>query len=227
VINAPAPAPAPIFLPTIAEAAPINIVNNNVNNNVNTNTVAPAYTAPTYVVPTPVYTPAPTQVFTPSPKPLKCSIKATASAGANSKVILSWVTEQGDATKVYCNHGILAEQNLGAVSSKAVYPWQSTTCYAVVTKSTTGAQTSCSVYVPVEKPKPTYIAPIKPVYVAPVKPVVTLASTVIPQYEYKSVVLNNVPYTGAEDYIYPMFLLALMLTAGYAGKNMVSRRLLA
>lgn len=199
-----------------AQAQPITITNNNVNTNVNTNTnPAPVYTAPTYVAPAPA---------------LQCSTYATASAYKGAKVTLSWATSGGTNTQVVCDGNVLNNQTVSAVSSISIYPSKSTTCYVTV-RSNVDTK-SCSAYVPVQEapvvtyvaPQPTYIPPVAPAPVVmyhpeyiPTTPVVTVESMHKPVY--KSIKLTETPYTGFEDYLYPMFLGALALTAGYATIN--------
>ncbi len=217
----------PVYVPVPQQTAsqPINIVNNNVNTNVNTNTapVAPVYQAPVYVHPAP------------APTTPQCAIYATASKYQGGKVTLSWATEYGDTTKVHCDGGVLGSKRVSPIDTKKIYPWSSTTCYATVT-SYTGASNSCSVYVPVEKAQPTYVAPVyTPTYTPPVvvqqpiytptysaptptytPPVVTVASTIIPTYVPRTVVLSETPYTGFDDPIWMFTYIALMMSAGYA-----------
>ncbi len=193
------PAPAPVA------SQPINIVNNNVNNNVNTNT----NTVPTYVAPVavqPIIMPVPT---TTTPQ---CAIYATASTYKGARVTLSWATELGDTTDVYCSGGALSNRRVSAISTASIYPYQSTTCYATVRKVSTGASKTCQVYIPVENTIQPYI------------PQYTPAPYIPHQYNYGSITLANVPYTGAEDYIYPMFLLAIVLTAGYVLYSFILQR---
>ncbi len=208
----PAPRPQPpIYIPTPAPAPvasqPINIVNNNVNTNVNTNTApaAPVYQPPVYVPP----------VTPPAPVAPQCAIYATASANRGGKVTLSWATDLGDTTEVYCTGGVLANTRVAPIDTKTIYPWDSTTCYAVVKKSTTGASKTCSVYVPVEKPKPTYIPPvITPTYTPPV--VVAQPTYTPPTVTVQPIKLTQVPYTGFDDPIWIFTYIALIATAGYA-----------
>ncbi len=223
-ISTPAPKPQPpivINTPTPAPvaSAPITITNNNVNNNVNNNTPAPVYTPPV-VAPKPV-TPAP-----------QCAIYATASEYQGAKVTLSWATEFGDSTEIYCTKGVLGNKRVSPIDTQVIYPWESTTCYAVVKNSSTGASKTCSVYIPVEKPKPTYVPPVvKPTYTPPVvvqqpvytpptptytPPTVTLASTIVPTYESRTVLLSETPYTGFDDPIWIFTYIALIISAGYA-----------
>ncbi len=197
----------PVYYPPVQPPAqtPINIVNNNVNNNVNTNTVTTPAPVTTYV---PVYTPP---VVVPQiPTSPQCAISATASSYKGAKVTLSWATSLGNTTDVYCTGGALGSTRVGAISTKAIYPWSSTTCSVVVRDANTGASKTCQVYIPVQRETITYV---QPTY----NPSVTaVASVIIPTYTYKSVTLGNVPYTGFDDPLWVFTYLALIVSAGYA-----------
>ncbi len=181
----------PVYYPPVQPAPvasqPINIVNNNVNNNINTNTNStPVSVAPIVYNPPIVVPPVETS-------DLQCAVYATNSTGAGSKVTLSWATIGGDNTNVYCTSNVLANTYVSSIGTKAIYPNANTMCYVTVRKSSTGESKTCSVSVPVNN---TYVPPTY-------------------SYNYGSVILSNVPYTGASDYVYPLFLSTIVLTAGY------------
>jgi hypothetical protein len=162
-----------VYIPTPrpVQPAPVHIVNNNTNTNVN-------------VIPTQV-----------SHTALQCAVYATKSTGSATKVTLSWATNGGVKTEVYCTGNVLSRNTVNTVDSGDIYPKKSTTCHIVVTGST-GNQKTCNTHITVKKD---------------INPVVSVTNKVT----HKIITLSQVPYTGFNDTIQTLMYIATILTAVY------------
>jgi hypothetical protein len=129
-----------------------------------------------------------------------CVITVTpASINGNQSALLKWDSTDG-AIFASLDNGI---GNIAPDGEIRVSP-NTSTVYTMHTWNSQGEGGYCSAGLTVDG---------NGVY-SPTQPTISLQTLAIHSASNR-VILNNVPYTGASDFVYPLFLLAIMLTAGY------------